>query len=709
MPATSYLYPANPINVPPSITQPSTAFKKEVTSVLGSIVFFFIVYIVLFLLSIALVIGCVYGGFAIIINMPKLITIFAGLGLIGVGVMVFVFLVKFLFSVSKYDRSDIIEVTEEEQPALFAFIRQLTSDTQTRFPKKIYLSADVNACVFYDSSFWSMFFPIKKNLQIGLGMVNGLNISEFKAVMAHEFGHFSQRSMKLGSFVYNVNKIIHNMLYENKGYADFLSSWASIDGVFAFFASITAKIAQGIQWLLRQMYGFINKTYMRLSREMEFHADAVAASVSGSRSLVTALRRVELANSGYSIALQKCDELFRQKKISNNIYQNHTTVLLHLADEFKLPLQNGLPIVNDDFIAGNNLTRVNFKDQWASHPTTEDREKHLNSLAIIAEECTEPAWVLFRDPETLQAQLTQKVYESVSKDNDIVTVGNNDFSEKLEKDVQHFTLPEAYNGFYDERQIVMMDMEQVITNREVKVAGYSELLSTENSNLPKRINAAITDMEVLKAIAEKRVQTKSFDFDGVKYNRSDALNIATQLEKEHKELKDKLEQLDKQVVQFFYQQALQKDTSLAADLKNQYGFYFQQRSKADDFLKDMNEMLNSLQPIFAGQAVSIDEINPMIGNLKSIHEAKFKQHLNYWMSVGVFKKEQEGEKRILDFINSKHEYFSGSSFFDNELTLLHTLCNDSWGYVNKWLFEKFKHILEIQLELVGVNGTEKVN
>ena len=112
-----------------------------------------------------------------------------------------------------------------------------------------------------------MFFPVRKNLQIGLGLVNTLNVSEFKAVMAHEFGHFSQRSMKLGSFVYNVNRVIHNMLYENKGYSNFLQGWANLDGVFALFAAITAKIAQSIQWILKQVYGLVNKNYMGLSRE----------------------------------------------------------------------------------------------------------------------------------------------------------------------------------------------------------------------------------------------------------------------------------------------------------------------------------------------------------------------------------------------------------------------------------------------------------
>lgn len=695
MPAIHFLYPANPSNVPESITQPSAAFKKQVSGVMGSIIFFFVVYLLLFILAIGLVIGCVYAGIAIIINVPKLITIVAGLGLIGVGVMVFVFLVKFLFAVSKYDRSGIVEITEEEQPVLFAFIRQLTKDTQTPFPKKIYLSADVNACVFYDSSFWSMFLPVKKNLQIGLGLINALNVSEFKAVMAHEFGHFSQRSMKLGSFVYNVNKIIHNMLFDNQGYANFLQGWASLDGVFAFFASITAKIAQGIQWILRQMYGLINKNYMRLSREMEFHADAVAASVSGSKSLVTALRRVELANSGYNIALQKCDDLFRQKKISSNIYRNQTTVLLHLAEEFKLPVQHGLPVVNDDFIQSNNLSRVNFKDQWASHPTTEDREDHLNQLAVEAEVLPDSAWVLFTNREELENNLTRKVYEHVEMPADIVTVEGKEFEEKLRNDVQRYSLPGAYNGFYDNRQVAIPEGEEAI---DLQVPGFNELFNAENASLSKKINAANNDLETLKAIADKRIDTKTFDFDGMKFKQNEALTAAGKLEQEIKDMQASLALLDKKAILFFYQKAQQKGNEAYEDLKNRYADYFELRKKADTFLKQINEMLESLQLIFSGQTINIEEINRIIVELKGNHEPAFKRNLNAWIELNAFAREPETDKKIKDFISSSYAYFSGSSFFDNELLELNTISNQSWAAVNNFLFEKFKSILEMQLK-----------
>ena len=93
----NFNYPANPVNVPDSVTEPKISFKKEVTRVMGNILLFFIVYIILFLLSIGLIIACFYGGFAIIVAVPRLVTILAGLGLIGLGVMVFVFLIKFLF------------------------------------------------------------------------------------------------------------------------------------------------------------------------------------------------------------------------------------------------------------------------------------------------------------------------------------------------------------------------------------------------------------------------------------------------------------------------------------------------------------------------------------------------------------------------------------------------------------------------------------
>lgn len=701
MTETNLLYPATPANVPAAITQPSAAFKKEVSGVMGSIVLFFVVYLLLLILSVFLVIGCVYAGFFIITHIGHWIGILAGIGLIGLGIMVFIFLVKFLFAVNRFDRTHSVEITESEQPELFAFIRQLTIDTQTAFPKRIYLSPDVNACVFYDSGFWSMFLPIKKNLQIGLGLVNAVNISEFKAVMAHEFGHFSQRSMKLGSFVYNVNKVIYNMLYENKGYSNFLGGWAEISNVFALFANITVKIAQGIQWILRQVYKVINKNYMSLSRQMEFHADAVAASVSGSNSLVTALRRVELANAGYSIALQKCDDLFKEKKVSSNIYHNHKTVLKHLANEFSLKEEHGLPVVTDDFLLTNNTARVNFKDQWASHPTNEDREKHLIELAIPAEIVTESAWKLFRNNEQLQSMLTKKVYEHLTIDKETEMIDNHVFETRLEHDTVKYNLPETYKGFYDNRQIDILTDEELatLTGTDENI-NFEDIFSTENASLTKKIKSAAADIEVLKAIEQKNIDAKTFDFDGIKYKAAEATAIAEQLENEVKQLQQELQHLDKKAIGFFFSKAKKKNDETFTGQQAAYKEYFELRRKADAYLEWMNKMLGELGPIFSGQTIPVEQINRMISDHKSNGEAVFKKKLQEWLTIGVYEDDPEGKKRIEKFINSNYEYFNGNSFFDTELAELNQICNESWVAVNDYLFLKFKTILESQLKLV---------
>src|SRR3954462_6240231 len=159
------IYPASPSHIDSEKLVPSLDFKKQVTKVIFSIVMFFIVYILLLVAAIGIAIGLFYLGIAIIIAIPRMITLVLGVGLMGVGVSVIFFLIKFIFAVSKVDRGSMIEIKEKDQPQLFAFIRKLTEESKTPFPKKIFISDAVNASVSYNSSFWSMFLPVKINLE----------------------------------------------------------------------------------------------------------------------------------------------------------------------------------------------------------------------------------------------------------------------------------------------------------------------------------------------------------------------------------------------------------------------------------------------------------------------------------------------------------------------------------------------------------------
>ena len=295
------IYPFSPKNVNLSSLKPSREYKHEIYKVISAILLFFTVYLILVVLAVLLAAFVSYLGIRLIIFKPASITLLLGIGMIGLGLMVLFYLIKFIFSIKKVDRSGFYELEKGKNQELFSFLVSLSKETKTKLPKKIYISPDINASVFYDSSFLSMFIPVKKNLVIGLGLVNSVNMSEFKAIIAHEFGHFSQQSMSLGSYVYNVNKVIYNLLYENEGYANTIESWASASGYFALFANLTIKIVQGIQWILRKLYVVVNKTNLSLSRQMEHHADAVSAYVSGSNHLYSALKRLEIGDVCYNL------------------------------------------------------------------------------------------------------------------------------------------------------------------------------------------------------------------------------------------------------------------------------------------------------------------------------------------------------------------------------------------------------------------------
>ena len=228
----------------------TSSFKSKARSAVIAILLFIISYIILFLVTIALVILSIIGAIQLLAMKLNFFTLLIGAGIILLSVFVFYFVIKFLFKKHTPYNNNQIEVTRTKEPILFKMIDEIVEEVGTHFPKKVFISPDVNASVSYDSTFWSMFYPIKKNLTIGLGLVNGSTKQELKAVLAHEFGHFSQKSMKVGSYVYNVNQIIFNLVEEDPTYENNLREWGNYHSFLSFFAELTLTLVRGIQWIL---------------------------------------------------------------------------------------------------------------------------------------------------------------------------------------------------------------------------------------------------------------------------------------------------------------------------------------------------------------------------------------------------------------------------------------------------------------------------
>ncbi|MEY2869142.1 MAG: hypothetical protein RIR01_1622, partial [Bacteroidota bacterium] len=568
----------------------SKNFRKRTIKAIASIVLFMIVYVILIAFAVGLTVLCALGGFFMIKNHPSFFTLMFGLGLASLGFYILAFLFKFLFKKHTIDLSHLVEIKEENEPKLFVFIREIVNEVDTNFPKKIYLSADVNASVFYDSNFWSLFFPVKKNLNIGLGLVNTITRQELKAILAHEFGHFSQKSMKVGSYVYYVNQIIFNMLYENDSFDKTIQKWGNSNNYFSIFLIISVKIIEAIQWILKKMYGLININYLALSREMEFHADEVAANVAGIHPLQESLLRMDLVDSAYNSVLSFYSDKISQNIKPKNVYNEQLFLLDFFAKDSQIEFKNGLPLVSELDANKFNKSKLNIENQWASHPSTQDRNAKLNKLNIHKETTeNQMANTVFQDIEKIQEKITAKLFSSIENIETFGCLSLEDFKSEYQEQFEKNTFNSIYNGYYDNKNPNYFEINTLDKNSDVSF--FDALFSKEKIDMVYEFIALENDKMVIENIANKQISIKSFDYDGHKFKAKDALELLPKIEKEINNLRNKITENDISIFLFFNN--LAKKDYRDGSLILKYKAFFNYDSEYEKRAAYYNDLINA--------------------------------------------------------------------------------------------------------------------
>lgn len=640
----------------------SNKFNKTVAKAVAAIVAFVFVYLLLLAFAVALTALCVVGGFIFVVSFPKFITILIGIGLVSLGVIVLTFIIKFLFKTHKVDRSNLLEINRKDYPQLFALIDDIVKDTKTSFPKKVYLSGEINASVFYDSSFWSLFLPVRKNLHIGLGLVNTVTEQELKAILAHEFGHFSQRSMSVGSYVYYVNEVIFNMLYDNESFDNMIQAWANFMGYFAIFVIASVKIIHGIQWVLKKMYGFVNLRYLALSREMEFHADEVAANVAGSKPLQEALLRLDLSMQSYNEVLQFYGTKIADNIKSKNVYQEQLFVLNFLGKKNNMSFNNHLPSIPLSEINKYKRSKLNIEDQWSSHPTMTERVTALEKLNIETKEVghTNPAMDLLPNAQTLSEALTEKLFSNVEYQGTTSVLSLEEFGKEYSGKVNRYDFPEEYNGYYDNKNPNVFEIDS-ITDLETTET-MNSLFSKEKIDTIHILLSLESDFKTLKSIESGEISVHSFDYDGQKYKIKDIKSLKNKILKEVDEIKAQLTTNDVNIYKYFYQQARLKGKE--QELKDAYSDFFAQ----DQICNSRIELYESIiiATNFLREQTKYEMLEYHFSRLAEI-EVKLKAELNKMLDAPYIEEVMNKTlKKDLDKYMSKDWAYSANDSADNE-------------------------------------------
>lgn len=648
----------------------------------GGVLLFYITYIILLLCSLLLMAACTWSGSTLIMyasyqGLSGIFTSIAGAGLLLLGILQAVFIILFLFSRHKTTIPYRTVITEKEQPVLFDFIYKLVKQTKAPLPKKVYLVPDVNAVVFHSPGIMGLFSDAEKNLVIGLGMVNSLNVSEFKMVLAHEFGHFSQRSMKLVLHVYTINRIIYNILYENKSWRNAII-WLSNRGLLAALLSrVFVLLAAGLHFLFRQMHELINRQYMRLSREMEFNADEVALSICGTDTAISAMRRAEMSNACFQQLLPRVTAWARQQRFIRNIYEAHSMLIKYHAKQHSTPLDHQqLPQYDDDQFGTTVRSQVQFRDQWASHPTQEEREQRYIAAGIPGKKITQSAWTLFHDAETLQEQMSRQIYQVLVPEE---APGQWSPAEELIREIEQFNeqyaFPAQFNNYYDDRPFsdIPAGRLEPFSEEEQTLYTLSTLYDKKHRQRIRHYFRDVQDAATLQAIVSREIQVTYFTYGNVQYRSHEALKILDKLQQQIVRDREWLQEHDLMALRYHYTFALQHALEAASNLQEQYKRILSHQARANALNEIAGLIMESIPAFYAGN-------NPPEKNdsrlrilrqeaeqlLQLLQDLLFQHHISdRW--------EPELQQKVTYFIQYQYPYLQEHSPLPEELEAMHEI------------------------------------
>jgi Zn-dependent protease with chaperone function len=401
-----------PLSVPRDLATPGPGYKRRLAWAFVSLLAFIATYLALtawFVWSVyRMASGAFAGGRG------------DGFAFFGVLPMAFLalFMLKALFFRDRAEKTHEIEIDAAKEPRLFAFLRRIADQAGAPRPHRVFLSTRVNAGVFYDLSVLNLLFPSKKNLDIGLGLINALTLGEVRAVLAHEFGHFAQGAMAVGRWVHVAQRVASHIVHKRDAFDRFLRGLSVTDVRIAWVGWIMRLVVWGLRAVLDSVFSVVVRAERALSHEMERQADLVAVTLTGSDALVHALHKLGAADLAFDQALDVAARKHARGGDVDDLFALQARVLEHgrrvLADETH-GATPPLPATNR---AQHRLFEERIAHpprMWSTHPPNREREDNIKRTYVPCEPDDRSAWLLFTDPEATRAQLTQALLATLPR------------------------------------------------------------------------------------------------------------------------------------------------------------------------------------------------------------------------------------------------------------------------------------------------------
>jgi Zn-dependent protease with chaperone function len=264
-------------------------------------------------------------------------------------------------------------VSPEDMPALWELAREVSQRLNTRPVDAIFLTPGVEIGVFERGSLYKRLRNQgQRYLILGMGALSGLTQGQLRAILAHEYGHFTNRDTAGGHLVQLVQRSLVTIA-RNLAHAG-LATWYNP------------------AWWFVNIY---NRIFLRItrgaSRLQEILADRFAALAYGTRNLSGGLQ--QLIRQDLTFALQVDAEVKQAAEQQRNLHNLYTLSPVADAGAFEKALAE---------------TMHRPSSAYTSHPAPHDRLALIECIQAEnpPDEDPRPAWDLVEHAAQFQEEAT---------------------------------------------------------------------------------------------------------------------------------------------------------------------------------------------------------------------------------------------------------------------------------------------------------------
>lgn len=178
-----------------------------------------------------------------------------------------------------------VDIAAADAPELWAQVTELSAAAGTRGPDQIRLVSDARVAVSEDSRLLGLIGGPRR-MYLGVPCLQGLSVTQLRAVLAHEFGHYSSAHTRLGPFAHRAYQAVMDVMRQLRG-PD--SHWL-------------LRIYGQVLWVYAAAYHTVS---MAISRSQELEADRLMVQLAGRTNAQAALREVDLIGTYWSVYLEE--------------------------------------------------------------------------------------------------------------------------------------------------------------------------------------------------------------------------------------------------------------------------------------------------------------------------------------------------------------------------------------------------------------------